>query len=83
MTARTLARRYAGALFDVVQKQGNLDSAEGDVLALRDLMTGHDQLRRVFETPAVPIQKKRAVLEAILSAAGLASAEVRRMLLML
>jgi F-type H+-transporting ATPase subunit delta len=83
MTARTAARRYAGALFDVVQKQGNLDSAERDVLAMRDLVTGHDQLRRVFETPAVPIQKKRAVIEAILSAAGSTSPEVRRMLLML
>jgi F-type H+-transporting ATPase subunit delta len=83
MTARTLARRYSGALFDVVRKQGSLESAERDLLAMRDLVAGHDQLRRVLETPAVPMQKKRAVIEAILAKAGLISSEVKRLLLML
>src|SRR5262245_8204688 len=83
MTARTLARRYSGALFDVLRKQGNLESAERDLLAMRDLVVGHDQLRRVLETPAVSMQKKRAVLEAILAKIGSVSPEVKRMLLML
>lgn len=83
MTSRSLARRYAGALFDVVKKQGHLDAAERDLVAMRNLIAGHEQLRKVLETPALPIQKKRAVLEAVLAAAGSISEEVRRLLLML
>jgi F-type H+-transporting ATPase subunit delta len=83
MTSRSLARRYAGALFDVVQKQGNLEAAERDLTAMRNLVAGHDQLRKVLETPAVPMQKKRDVLEAILAAAGPIADPVRRLLLML
>jgi F-type H+-transporting ATPase subunit delta len=83
MTSRTLARRYSGALFDVVRKQGSLDSVERDLVAMRGLVAGHDELRRVLETPAVSMQKKRAILEAILAKAGSISPEVKRLLLML
>ena len=83
MTSRSLARRYAGALFDVVHKQGTVDAAERDLTAMHNLVAGHEELRKVFETPAVPLQKKRAVLEAILASAGQFSTEVKRLLLML
>jgi F-type H+-transporting ATPase subunit delta len=82
MTPQGLARRYAGALFDVARKGGTLEAAGRDLSAMRDLVAGHDQLRKVFESTAVPAPKKRAVLEAIL-ASGPVTADVRRLLLLL
>jgi len=78
-----MARRYSTALFDVVRKQGSLESAERDLTGIRDLVEGHSQLRKVFETPAVPAQKKRALVEALVAAAASTSPEVRRLLVML
>ena len=82
MTLQALARRYAGALFDVARKSGGLEAAARDLSAIADLVAGHAELRRVFEAP-LPPAKKRAVLEAVLAAAGPGSPEVRRLLLLL
>ena len=82
MTAAAAARRYASALFEVVQKTGRVDAALRDLTGLRDLIAGHDLLRKVFETPAVPASRKRAMIDALLSAGG-AGEEVRRLLQMM
>jgi F-type H+-transporting ATPase subunit delta len=82
MTPRSLARRYAGALFDVVPKSGAVEPAGRDLSAMAGLIAGHDDLRRIFHSAGVPPQKKRAVLEAILAADPIA-AEVQRLLLLL
>jgi F-type H+-transporting ATPase subunit delta len=79
MTAAAAARRYASALFDVVQKTGQIDAALRDLTGLRDLVAGHELLRKVFETPTVPASRKRAVVDALLAAGG-ASEAVRRLL---
>lgn len=83
MTPRSLARRYAGALFDVAQKSGTIDAAGRDLAAMRDLVAGHATLRQVFQSPGVPPQKKRAVLEQILAVSGPVADPVRRLLLLL
>lgn len=83
MTPRTAARRYAAALFDVVSRTGDIDRAERDLAAFADLVAGHRELHKIFETPAVPAQKKRAIVEALFAAAGDASIEVRRLVLLL
>jgi len=82
MTAAAAARRYASALFDVVQKTGRVDAALRDLAGLRDLIAGHDLLRKVFETPAVPASRKRAMIDALLATGG-AGEEVRRLLQMM
>jgi F-type H+-transporting ATPase subunit delta len=83
MTPRSLARRYAGALFDVVQKGGTVEAADRDLAAIAELIAGHEPLRKVFQSSGVPPHKKRAVLEAILAASGEVTGEVRRLLLLL
>jgi F-type H+-transporting ATPase subunit delta len=83
MTPRSLARRYAGALFDVVQKNGTVEAAGRDLGAMVELVAGHESLRTVFQSSGVPPQKKRGVLEAILAASGPVAGEVRRLLLLL
>ncbi|HUF46712.1 MAG TPA: ATP synthase F1 subunit delta [Vicinamibacterales bacterium] len=75
-----LARRYAAALFDVVQRTGKADEAVRDLLALRDLVAAHDELRRAFEARGVPAAQKKKVLEAVVAQVGLASVEVARLL---
>lgn len=79
MSARSMARRYAAALFDVVQKSGTADRAERDLKAFVDLVKSHDNLQDVFAAPIAPA-RKRAVLDALLAASGDMSPEVARLL---
>jgi F-type H+-transporting ATPase subunit delta len=83
MSLRTVARRYAGALFDVAHKAGTLDRAEEQLGAFVGMLNGHAELRRVLETPAIAPQKKRAIIEALLEKTGDGPGEVRRLLGML
>ena len=83
MTPRTVARRYAAALFDVVHTSGDIDRAERDLRGFADAVAGHPELQHVFESPAIPAEKKRAVAEALFAASGDVSAEVRRLVLLL
>lgn len=83
MSARGIARRYAGALFDVAKRNGRLDAVERQIHLFGRLLDDHPELRRVLETPAVGVQKKRAILEAVLLKTGGIDGEVRQLLLML
>jgi F-type H+-transporting ATPase subunit delta len=83
MTSRAIARRYAAALFDVVRKDADIDRAQRELDAIRAAITGHDQLRKVLDTPAVPMPTKRAILEAILSALGDVSPQIGRLVSLL
>jgi F-type H+-transporting ATPase subunit delta len=83
MSLRTVARRYAGALFDVARRNATLDRAEQQLASFTQMLDAQPELRRVFETPAVAPQKKRAILDAVLERAGDIDHEVRRLLQML
>ena len=83
MTLQSIARRYAAALFDVVQKTGTLDRVERDLAMLTELIASHDGLRKVFATPAVPAQNKRAMVDALVAAAGDLAPETSRLLTLL
>lgn len=80
MTPRAAARRYAAALFDVVHARGEAERAGRDLRAFCDLVAGHADLERVFETPAVTPQQKRAIVERIVEASGDICPEVGRLL---
>ena len=83
MSLRTVARRYAGAIFDVAKKNGRLDRVEAQLDAFTRLVAERAELRRVFELLVVPPHKKRAVIEALLERAPEIDGEVREMLRML
>jgi F-type H+-transporting ATPase subunit delta len=83
VSARSLSRRYARALFDVLRTAGGADRAAADLNAMGGAVRSHGELRSVFETPTISVQKKTAIVEALLAAAGSSSPEVRRMVLML
>jgi F-type H+-transporting ATPase subunit delta len=80
MTARTIAKRYAHALHDVLKKGGDVDRAEADLNGFRDLMASHADLRRALESPAVPVERKQAIVDALWSAAHGTSEPVHRTL---
>jgi len=83
VTARSLARRYAGALFGVVQRTGQTAAVAADLTAVRKLIVGHAELKRVLETPFVPAPKKEALVEALIAAGGGLSEPARRLLVLL
>jgi F-type H+-transporting ATPase subunit delta len=80
VTPASVARRYAAALFDVSSRAGVVDRAGRDLGDVRDLLVSHDELRRVFETPAVPAARKRAIVDALVTASSDLSGEVARLL---
>lgn len=86
MTSRAAAARYARALFDVVLKEGGTAAAEAahaDVRGFADVVSGNETLAQVFRNPAIPIQRKRAVVEALLDRGGAMAVPVRKLLLLL
>jgi F-type H+-transporting ATPase subunit delta len=70
VTNRTAATRYARALLDVARKeQTDLAVIDGQLGALARLFQDNEPLRRALLNPAVPLPKKRAVVNEILARA--------------
>lgn len=80
MTTGAVSRRYAAALFDVVKKSGQTDRALADLGTIAGLVDAHDELRKVFENPAIAHSRKKAVLDAIVGRVGPITPEVDRLL---
>jgi F-type H+-transporting ATPase subunit delta len=80
VTAAGIARRYGAALFDVTRKAGTEERAGTELSTLASLVTGHAELRQVFETPALPPQVKRSVLTALVKQMDPISVELQRLL---
>ncbi|HUK11696.1 MAG TPA: ATP synthase F1 subunit delta [Thermoanaerobaculaceae bacterium] len=79
--SRRVARPYAAALFQVMERQGLavLREVEGQLGTVAEVFAREPELVRVFEVPSVTVAAKRALLEAIGTACGL-RVETRRML---
>ena len=67
-----VSSRYARAFADVVL-QGRIDSnqARQQLHSLAEIVSGNDDLRRLWESPALPAEKKRDVLDAIATRIGI------------
>ena len=83
MTGRAVATRYARALFDVTLKEGDLQDVSRDLNGFAELVGSNDALARVLSNPAIPVQKKRAVVNALLARAGALSPIVAKLLVLL
>jgi F-type H+-transporting ATPase subunit delta len=66
MSQRTVARRYATALYEEATATGVLDAVDEDVTLLRDSLEANRPLSRLFENPVIPEGKKEAVLQSLL-----------------
>ena len=83
MTSRASATRYARALFDVAQKEADIQQVGRDITAFAAVVGQHEVLSRALANPAVPAARKRAVVEGLLGHAGTVSPVVSKLLLML
>jgi len=69
MSVRSVARRYATALFDVTRKAGR-EAQAGEALAeVAQLISGHAELDRLLGSPAIPAGVKRTDVVALIDAA--------------
>jgi F-type H+-transporting ATPase subunit delta len=82
MSTRASATRYARALFDVALKESSVEQVGADLAAFADLVQQHPELQRVLTSPAVPVARKRALVETLLARLALASGTVNKILLL-
>src|SRR5579863_1470241 len=68
--AMAVANRYARALSEVVATDGNYRGVLGDLENFLAVYRESADLRDVMETPAVPLDKKIKILDAILARTG-------------
>jgi F-type H+-transporting ATPase subunit delta len=69
MSAQTIARRYAGALADVVLERGEAREVQEELLAWERLFQSSDNLQEVFRNPTIALDQKRAVLNKLIERA--------------
>jgi len=67
MSQRTVARRYATALYEEADATGVLEDVDDDVLMLRESLESNDELARFFKSPVIPQKKKEAVIQELLA----------------
>lgn len=66
MSIETVARRYAGALADVVTKTGETDKIQSELKIWEEMIGSSKDLSAAFSNPAIPQNNKEKVLEALL-----------------
>jgi F-type H+-transporting ATPase subunit delta len=67
MSITTIANRYARALADVITERKETDAVVSELNSFAGMMRKHEQLRDVFASPVLPLERKRAVLNELLS----------------
>jgi len=67
MSLSTIANRYARALADVIIERTETNEVAAELNGVAELMSRHPQLRDVFASPVLPIDRKRAVLNELLA----------------
>ena len=83
MSGTTIANRYARALADVIVERNETNEVAKELNDFWRMMAEHSQLRDVFASPVIATERKRAVLNELLTRAGLrqTSANFLRLLL--
>lgn len=70
MNNETIARRYSGALADVVLRSGSAEAVKGELAAWGDLVRQNEDLKAVFSNPAISHVNKEKVLETLIAKTG-------------
>ena len=84
MTSRGAAIRYARALFDISLAEGkDLLQTQQDLGDFARLVAGSEPLLRVLTNPAIPVARKRGVVEQLIARAGSLQPVVVKLLLLL
>jgi F-type H+-transporting ATPase subunit delta len=83
MNARTSARQYASALFDVALRNGRTEQIQRDLSEFAALLAGHQELRQFLTDRGASESVKTAILRAVFAHIGGIADEVQRLLLWL
>lgn len=62
MSDHAVARRYAGALYELGRKSGTLTDIDSDMTLLADTLADSRDLRNVFSSPIVSRVKKKSIV---------------------
>jgi len=63
--SEAVAKRYAGALFEVVQARGTVDKVESELETVHNAIAESEDLRKVLNHPQINKEDKKALLEKI------------------
>ena len=66
MSVETVARRYAGALADVVLKSGETDTVQSELKTWEEMLKANRDLHNAFYNPAIAHNSKEKVLETLI-----------------
>ena len=61
-----IANRYARALADVILARGEINVVSDELRDFAAMIGGHSELRELLANPVIPMERKRAVLDALL-----------------
>jgi F-type H+-transporting ATPase subunit delta len=67
MSITTIASRYARALADVITERRETNEVVSELNLFAGMMRQHEQLRDVFASPVLPLERKRSVLNELLA----------------
>lgn len=62
MSISAISRRYAKALVNLGAEQKMVERYGEELARMRDILTGHDMLRLIVESPTFPLEKKTAIM---------------------
>ena len=65
MSQRTIARRYATALYEEAESLDIVDTVDDDIELLRASLSDSDELHRFFRNPVISDEKKQNVVNAL------------------
>ncbi len=83
MTNRTVAARYARALFDVSVKDRDPRQVDAELAGFSALVDGHETLRRLLLSPVLPTARKRAIVAELLVRLGEVLPPVSKLVMLL
>ncbi len=66
MSVQTIARRYAGALADVIVERREAEEVQKELLFWQTMIDENPELREVLSNPTVPYTQKGKVLNALI-----------------
>lgn len=67
MSVQTIARRYAGALADVIVERGETRDVQEELRAWKSMIEENPQLQEVFSNPTISYEQKGKVLIELIS----------------
>jgi F-type H+-transporting ATPase subunit delta len=83
MTNRAAGIRYARALFDVTQKEADIERVGRELADFAQFVAANEALPKIFSNPAIPAAKKKGLVEQLIARAGSMTPVVAKLLVLL